>query len=157
MNKIAIRNYKENYIDEVLSLFYDTVHNINIKDYSQNQVDAWATKNIDTVSLNKSLIKNYSIVAIYKEVIVGFADFEKQKSYLNRLYVHKDYQRCQVGKSMLLEIESFVKSENIKKIITEASITARGFFEHFGYKVLKEQNVEKNKEYFINYLMQKEF
>lgn len=43
---------------------------------------------------------------------------------------------------------------NTTKIVTHASITAKGFFEKRGYKVLKKQQVEREGIYLINFIME---
>ena len=35
-------------------LFYDTVHTLNAKDYTQEQLDAWATGEVELEAWNKS-------------------------------------------------------------------------------------------------------
>lgn len=42
-----IREYEEKDLSSIIKLFYDTVHFINIKDYTQEQVNVWAPENID--------------------------------------------------------------------------------------------------------------
>ena len=44
----------------------------------------------------------------------------------------------------------------LEKIITHASITARPFFEKRGYRVVKEQQVNRQGILLINYVMEKE-
>lgn len=39
-----IRNFKDEDIESVLNLFYDTVHSVNSKDYNNEQLKAWAPK-----------------------------------------------------------------------------------------------------------------
>ena len=46
---MIIREYTAKDFDEIANLFYDTVHTINIKDYTKEQVDLWATGKLDTV------------------------------------------------------------------------------------------------------------
>lgn len=48
-------------------------------------------RRLDQDRWNKSLLVNYSIVAIDGGQIVGFGDIDKT-NYLDRLYVHKDFQ-----------------------------------------------------------------
>lgn len=73
-------------------LFYDTVHEVNIRDYTAEQVNAWADGNIDLAAWDKSFTEHYTVVAEENGVIVGFGDIT-EGGYLDRLYVHKDYQR----------------------------------------------------------------
>ncbi len=40
---MIIRKYKNEDCDSVANLFYETVHSVNAKDYSAEQLSAWAT------------------------------------------------------------------------------------------------------------------
>ncbi len=42
-----IRMYKSEDCREIVELFYNTVHSINSRDYSLEQLDVWAPKEID--------------------------------------------------------------------------------------------------------------
>ena len=44
---MRLRQYQPSDCKILTELFYDTVHKINIKDYSVQQVNAWADGNID--------------------------------------------------------------------------------------------------------------
>ena len=80
----------------------------------------------------------------------GFGDIDLN-GYLDRLYVHKDFQRKGVASSICNALEKVVDSD---KIITHASITAKGFFEKRGYKVIKEQQVKRQGIILTNYIME---
>lgn len=86
-----IRNYQKNDLKNIIFLFRETGHNINSKDYTQEQVKIWAPENIDEKSWHLSLLSHYTLVAIDKEKIVGFVDLDE--NYVDRLYIAKDYQR----------------------------------------------------------------
>ncbi len=58
-----IRMYKSEDCREIVELFYNTVHSINSRDYSLEQLDVWAPKEIDIALWDKSLSQHYSIVA----------------------------------------------------------------------------------------------
>lgn len=45
-----IREYQSSDCKELTKLFYNTVHTVNAKDYTEEQLDAWATGQVD---LNK--------------------------------------------------------------------------------------------------------
>lgn len=84
------------------------------------------------------------------DIIIGFGDIDKT-GYLDRLYVHKNYQRKGVATTICNKLEQAVQG----KIVTQASISARLFFEKRGYKVIKEQQVERQGVILINYVMEK--
>jgi len=148
---VEIRRYQNIDFVEIAKLFYSTVHSINLKDYSQEQLDVWATGKLDSDRWNKSLLENYSIVAIEGKQIVGFGDIDKT-NYLDRLYVHKDFQGRGIATTICDELE---KQANGEIISVHASITAKPFFEKRGYKVLKEQKVQLEGIFLINYVMEK--
>ena len=148
---MVIRKYKSSDCEQLAELFYQTVHNVNAKDYTQEQLDVWATGNVNLEKWNKSFLEHYTIVAINDEIIVGFGDIDKT-GYLDRLFVHKDYQKQGIASIMCNELEQSVKGN---KITTYASITAKPFFEHRGYKVIREQQVIRNGISLTNYVMTK--
>ncbi|MGN1319427.1 MAG: GNAT family N-acetyltransferase [Lachnospirales bacterium] len=149
---MILRKYKSEDCPIIAKLFYDTVHNINIKDYTKEQVDVWAKKDIALETLNLSLLQHFTIVALFNGIIVGFGDITK-KGYLDRLYVHKDYQRKGIGTLICDKLEQIIE---VNKITTHSSITAKPFFEHRGYKIVKSQQVERDGILLSNYIMEKE-
>lgn len=146
---IDIRDYKSEDIKEILQLFYDTVHEVNAKDYTEEQLDAWASKDVDLTAWDKSLLSHYSYVAVLYNTIVSFGDINDE-GYLDRLYVHKDYQGKGIGSAICNKLETVL---NFKTIYVHASITAKPFFEKRGYSVVKEQTVMRHGVSLKNYIM----
>ena len=87
-----IRKYQLSDCKEIADLFYNTVHTVNAEDYTKEQLDVWAAANVDLVDWNNSFLEHYTVVATDNGIIVGFGDID-QSGYLDRLFVHKDYQR----------------------------------------------------------------
>lgn len=148
---MTIRRYKPEDCKRLTELFYDTVHTVNARDYTEEQLNVWATGNADMERWNASLSEHYSVVAEEKGVITGFGDMD-ETGYLDRMYVHKDYQGKGIATAICNNLEFTVHAE---KYITHASVTARPFFEKRGYKVVKEQQVERQGILLTNYVMEK--
>ena len=146
-----IREYQSSDCKELTELFYNTVHTVNAKDYTKEQLDAWATGQVNLEKWNQSFQEHFSVVAVDADIIVGFGDIDK-KGYLDRLFVHSGYQRKGIATTICNRLESVVQ----KDIVTHASITARPFFEKRGYKVVKEQQVERQGIFLTNFVMIKE-
>lgn len=149
-----IRMYKSEDCREIVELFYNTVHSINSRDYSLEQLDVWAPKEIDIALWDKSLSQHYSIVAEENGVIIGFGDLDAI-GYLDRLYVHKDYQGIGVAATISNELENYAQENHISIVTTNASITAKPFFKKRGYEVVKEQFIERNGQFLKNFIMKK--
>lgn len=154
---MILRKYKSDDCLKLLKLFYDTVRTVNKKDYNDKQLSVWAPDNYIEEKYDiwqKSLSENFTIIAEKNGDIVGFGDIEKN-GYLNRLFVHKDYQHRGVASSIVKELEKYAEKICICTIITEASITAKPFFVRMGYTLIKEQQVEKKEILLTNYVMEK--
>ncbi|MBL3821346.1 MULTISPECIES: GNAT family N-acetyltransferase [Bacillus cereus group] len=149
-----IRIFHKEDLEQVLQLFYETVHTINAKDYNVLQLQAWAPDQLDRESWLKSLEKNISYVADYNGMIVGFGDYNEDH-YVNRLFTHKDYQGKRIASYILQKLEQEAVNLGHRGIYTEASITAKPFFESKGFICIKEQKKEHNGQIFINYVMKK--
>ena len=50
-----VRGYQMSDCKEITELFYNTVHTINAKDYTKEQLDVWATGQADLEKWNQSL------------------------------------------------------------------------------------------------------
>lgn len=136
------------------NLFYDTVHTINAKDYSKAQLDVWATGNIDLEVWDKTFIKHTTYVVEVNELIVGFGDMNSL-GYLDRLYVHKDYQGKGIATSIVDALESELSNKGVISFYTYASVSAMPFFQRRGYKVVRENIVVKGGVEIMNYEMKK--
>ena len=148
---MKIRNYKPSDCKEMAELFYHTIHTVNAKDYTEEQLNVWATGQVDLEKWNQSFLEHYSIVAVDGDRITGFGDID-ETGYLDRLYVHADHQNQCVATAICDALEQTAPGN----ITTHASITARPFFEKRGYKVIKEQQVERQGIFLTNFVMEKE-
>jgi putative acetyltransferase len=151
--EIYLRPYKKEDLLELVELFFNTVHNIASKDYTEKQLNAWASGNIDLNAWNHTLSENHTIIAEIDEKIVGFGDIAGD--YLNRLYVHEDYQGMGIATQITNHLENYALNQGIQIIEVHASITAKPYFEHRNYKVVKEQQVVRNGESITNFVMSK--
>ncbi len=146
-----LRRYQCSDLKEIIKLFRQTVTNINVRDYTPLEIKAWTTSSTNFIEWDLSLSQHYSLVAIENNRIVGFGDIN-EFGYLDRLYVHYQYQKHGIGTALCDALEKKVQGD----ITTNASITAKSFFEKSGYQVLKEQKVLRNGVYLINFRMKKQ-
>ena len=146
---MVIREYNTGDLSEIYRLFYETVHSVNLKDYTRAQADAWAPFDYDREKWNNSLIENYCVVASENNTITGFGDID-ESGYLDRLYVHRDFQNRGIATAICDELESHLEGNIIR---VHASVTAKPFFEKRNYIVIKEQFVKRNEILLKNFIM----
>ena len=53
---MQIRTYQSSDRKEITELFYNTVHTVNMRDYTKEQVDVWAPEEPDLDGWNESLL-----------------------------------------------------------------------------------------------------
>ncbi|WP_419902242.1 GNAT family N-acetyltransferase [Kiloniella sp.] len=151
---MRIRNYTLDDGPVLLKLFHDTVRNINIRDYTQNQVEVWAPGNFDLVRWSNR-VKNYKIfVAEDDKGIAGFAELDTN-GYIDCFYVHHERQGQGVGKMLIASIEKEALDQNTPLLFADVSITARTFFERFEFTTIQEQEIERKGETLTNFRMEK--
>ena len=148
---MKLREYRTLDCEPLAELFYQTVHSINAKDYTKEQLDVWATGKVDLQAWDQSFRAHKTMIATVNDEIVGFGDMDAS-GYLDRLYVHKNHQNQGIATAICDALEGSVEE---KTITTHASITAKPFFLHRGYCVVKEQEVIRGGIALTNYVMEK--
>lgn len=73
---MKLRTYRLSDLKEIMHLFYNTVHVVNARDYSAEQVNAWAPQDPDENQWDNSFREHYTIVAVENHEIVGFGDID---------------------------------------------------------------------------------
>lgn len=146
-----LREYQPSDCAQLAELFYQTVHSVNARDYAQEQLDAWASGEVDLKAWDASFRAHGTIIAVENGKIIGFGDMD-ETGYLDRLYVHKDYQGQGIASAICDELERFAVG---KTFTTHASITAKPFFQHRGYRVVCKQEVIRRGVALTNLVMEK--
>lgn len=149
--EFLLRSYRQADCPALAELFYETVHRVNARDYTPEQLRAWATGKVDLAAWNCSFLQHHTLVAEADGVILGFGDMD-DTGYLDRLYVHKAYQRRGVASAICDVLE---KDAAAAVYTTHASITAKPFFQGRGYRVVKQQQVIRNGIALTNFVMEK--
>lgn len=151
---IKIRTYEEKDAPGIVHLFYETVHTINRSDYSQEQVETWAPEIPDAGAWHERMASRKTLVAVQNDEVVGFAELEED-GRLDMFYLRRDAVGCGVGKRLYRVVEVEARASGIGRIFTEASITARPFFERQGFRMVREQTVQRHEVSLTNFVMEK--
>ena len=158
--KITTRKYNPNDARALAEIYYHTIHKVNVRDYSEKQVNAWApSSSLEPDGLEdwkKKWAKVVPIVALQGENVVGFTEFETS-GHIDCFFVHHAFQGVGVGTILMDAIEQEAKEKNIHLVYAQVSITAKPFFSKKGFKIVKQKvDVIRGCE-LICYVMQKHF
>ena len=140
MLSMIIREYKRSDAAAITRLFYETVRSVNLQDYSEQQVEAWAPAVPDWEIWHSRMTRRCTLVAEEDGEIIAFAELERD-GHLDMLYCRNDVVGCGVGRSLYGAVELKAVGLGLESIFADVSITARPFFEHRGFSVVGKQTV----------------
>ncbi|NMA74347.1 MAG: GNAT family N-acetyltransferase [Bacteroidales bacterium] len=151
----TIRSATLSDIPELKKLYTDTVMSVNLKDYSIEEVEDWASCGDDRMQWHRLFSEQHFFVAENeRSEIVGFASIN-DSGYIHSLFVHKDFQHQGIATLLYNTLERHAREKGAERVSSEVSITARPFFERQGFIVDEEQRRRANQLYLINYKMSK--
>ncbi len=150
----VVRDYDVGDAGSICRLFYETVRTVSLGDYSPEQVRAWAPELPDPAAWHERMSGRHTLVADEGGEVVGFAELEDD-GHLDMLYVRGDAVGRGVGRRLCEAAEREARDIGCAKISTEASITARPFFERLGFRVVREQTVVRQEVELTNFVMEK--
>ena len=151
---IAIRPYKAEDAATLVDVFRAAVRGIASQDYSAAQLRAWAPDQIEVEAFARGRAGNATWIAEVSGRVAGFGDLEPD-GHVDMLYVHPDFKRRGVGRALIEHIETQARELEIRRLYTEASITARPVFERQGFRVIVAQTVVVRGESLTNFRMEK--
>ena len=154
-SQYTIRKLESKDIPEMQNLFCSTVLNVNLRDYTPEEVADWASCGESLKKWETLLSKNYFVGAFNAQnIMVGFSSMNTD-GYLHSMFVHKDWQGRGVATQLLSEVERLARHYGAIEITSEVSLTARSFFENNGYSVIRIQKRLANKLELTNFAMRK--
>lgn len=157
MNEYKIREASAEDLSTLNELYKNTVLTVNRKDYTQEEVEDWASCG-DDMNHWEQLIKDqhYVVAEDNDNIIVGFGSVN-DVGYMHTLFVHKDFQHQGVASLLYEYLENYAKGKGAEKLTSEVSITAKPFFEKQRFQINEEQKRQANKLCLTNYKMSKRF
>ena len=125
-------------VPAVAALFTDTVRSVNARDYTAEQVEAWAPRPPDVAAWERSFAGRTAFVVEVDGQVAGFGDLGAG-GYLDRLYVHRRHQRRGVASALAEALEEEAARRGAAELTADASITALPFFTRRGYETVATQ------------------
>lgn len=147
---MEIRSFTPSDGAAIYKLFCDTVHNVNARDYTAEQLKAWADGSVEISAWNASFMGRTALVAVDSGSVIGFGDITPE-GYLDRLYVAHDRIRQGVGTALCNRLEL-----PFRRVEVHASVTARPFFEARGYTAIRKNIVVRKGVSLVNFTMIKQ-
>lgn len=152
-NAVTIRAYQPADLDALMTLFACSVRQIASRDYAPAQIEAWAPLTPDRAAWAARLSARPTLVAQRDGAIAGFSDLEAD-GHIDMMFVHPQHEGRGVAGALLAHIVGLARNQGLSRLYTEASLTARPFFERNGFIMLSAQDVELRGQTFRNFRME---
>src|SRR5690606_28643010 len=130
---LAMRPFLAEDTAMLAEIFRASVAELTGEDYNEAQREAWASAADDEAEFGRRLAKRLTLVATLDGSPVGFAALEDNRN-IDMLYVHPAATGQGVAAMLCDALEKLAAARGTARLTTDASDTARGFFEHRGYE-----------------------
>lgn len=151
-----IRQATDKDLPSMITLFHNTVEQINSRDYTPEQIRAWRQK-ASAERWQELWNSNLSFIVAENSggLLVGFTSVNPQ-GYIHSMFVHHLYQGRGIASALLKAVETYALTKKIPRLTSEVSITARAFFESRHFVLEKAEKMDICGIELVNYLMFKQ-
>lgn len=129
-----MRAYEPEDAEATWEAYFRAIRGTASKDYSPDQIAAWAPEDVDLVEWNERRLAAYTVVAAIDGRVVGFSDVTDD-GLLDMLFVHPDAGGNGVARALVGAVVSTARELGLARIHTHASRTAMPAFGRFGFEV----------------------
>jgi putative acetyltransferase len=135
-------------------IFRASIEELTGDDYDVAQQQAWAAAADDEESFAAQLGEALTLIALIDGSPVGFASL-KDGERIDMLYVHPAATGRGIASALCDALEKLAAARGAKRLVADASDTARGFFERRGFAPQSRNTVARGSEWLVNTTMEK--
>lgn len=151
---MELRAYTPEDAPATLDVFRRAVRVTAARDYTAEQLAAWAPDDLDPVAWATRRGAARTEVAVRDGAVVGFTDVDAT-GYVDMLFVDPGAARQGVALALLSWAVATAAAAGAVELTTHASLTARPFFEAHGFVVVAEQHPVRRGVALTNYRMRR--
>lgn len=138
--QVSIRSYVQRDAADLADVFFRSVREVAVSDYTAAQVVAWAPKRATPAKMHETASDGrQTLVAADRDRAVAYIDLEPD-GHIDHLYCAPEAAGHGVASQLYEAIEAEARKQGISRLYTEASELARRFFERKGFVVLERQS-----------------
>ena len=123
---------------ELFEVFHSAVHLVASRDYTPDQIDAWAPVGLDMELWARKIRDIKPFVAEVDGKVVGYADLQPT-GYIDHFFVSGYHQDQGIGRLLMSTLLSQAATLGLRELRSDVSRTAQPFFEKFGFCIIEER------------------
>ena len=133
---MEIRRFRPGDEAALFNVYFMAIHAVASRDYSPEQIEAWAPADLDANLWAKRIQGIQPFVAELGGEIVGYADVQPD-GYVDHFFVSGAHPRQGIGTRLMARIHEEAKSLGLTELTSDVSTTAEPFFALHGFKVVE--------------------
>lgn len=135
-----IRSFQTSDVAALWQVFHSAVHQLTQADYNEAQRLAWAPHTPDMPAWAARMQALQPFVAVDEQgQVVGYADLQGS-GYIDHFFIAASASNTGTGRLLMHYIESQARQRGLTQLSADVSLTAQGFFQHFGFVIIRQQN-----------------
>lgn len=151
---MIIRKFEPGDEASLFQVFYSSVHLVACRDYSLEQINAWAPADFDVQRWSDRIQKIRPFVVEVDCQIAGYADLQTD-GHIDHFFVSGLYPRQGIGRCLMARIFEEAALLELKVLSSNVSKTAEPFFSAFGFNVVERTSVMRRGISISNAVMRK--
>jgi len=151
---MPMRRWRPQDLDATIETFRRSVHELAAHDYTPEELQAWAPEAADYSEWERRMDVSHGWTFEINGKLSGFITTDTP-GHIDLLYVHPDYQRMGVATALLELLVADAGTRGVHNLHTEASRTAKPFFEQAGFSLVRAQTVTRNGVALENFVMER--
>ncbi|ROZ63919.1 GNAT family N-acetyltransferase [Ramlibacter sp. WS9] len=136
---MLVRRYREGEEPALFAVYYSAIHFVASRDYTPDQIEAWAPRDLDSRLWEARIRGINPFVAELDGTVVAYADIQAS-GYIDHFFVSGAYPRCGFGTMLMTRILKEARCLGLSEVTSDVSRTAQGFYERFGFRVVEHRN-----------------
>ena len=139
---ICIRRYREGDEVALFEIYCSAIRLVARRDYSAQQIDAWAPRDLDS-GLWRSRIRGIDpFVATLDGNPVGYADLQPT-GCIDHFFVSGHHAGRGIGTRLMRHLLTEATDQGLIELTANVSRTAQPFFRRFGFDVIEQRFPER--------------
>lgn len=151
---MQLRRFRAGDEAALFCVFCSSIRDIASRDYTPQQISAWAAEDIDVHRWAGLMRKLQPFIVEIAGGIAGYADVQSD-GYIDHFFVSGKYPCQGVGRLLINAIEEEAGRRGLSELTAQVSKTAEPFFRHLGFVVLRRGGPVRRGVILENALMRK--
>jgi putative acetyltransferase len=153
---VTIRAYVEGDAPALATLFFASVREAGLRDYTDEQVAAWAPEPLDPHRFHLWATDGRTVLVAVNnhDEPVAYCDLEAD-GHIDHLFCRPDFVGLGVASRLYEALEAIALSRRVPRLYVEASEAARRLFVRKGFSIVERRDLVRRGVAIHNYAMAK--